>query len=181
MRKFLHLFLCAVLAVSFTACNDDEEVERPIYDFPGYELGLYVEDAEGKNLLDPAVSNNIVNEPVKVTYKGKTYEKDAETESKTRYLPAKMYGLVSATDTDGCLFLSFGDLPGADPFVDEPVIIEWGDGTKDTILVNNKIVWNGNEPSAQRSFILNGKAYEAKITVDASRKHLVYKFVFVKG
>ncbi len=184
MKKLTNLLMLAIMAVCFVGCNNDDNEEDLIWDIPGYEIGFYVQDAEGNNLLDPAVSNNICEEPVKVEFDGKTYEKETQAEitmPKTKALPITMYGLLAQIDKDGNHYLGYGDLHGTETYTNEPIKIIWKDGTSDVVQVSNKIKWKNGKPNIQRSFKLNGKTYQSEMISSSSlRRYVVYKFIITK-
>ncbi len=173
MKKFMYLLLSAMLTMTFVACSNDDDEGTMIYDWPGINICFYVQDAQENNLLDTTVANNIIDAPVQVQYNGKTYDKDVVVnEHSTRAYLATLHGLTTQKDKDGRLYLNFGELQGDDTYVNEPITIQWGDGTYDTVTMNSKIVWKGNKAESVRSFMLNGEPYEPQAPY--------YSFVIIK-
>ena len=61
---------------------------------------------------------------------------------------------------------SFGELDGAADFDNEDLVINWGDGTSDTVTVFNKFKWNADgSPSITRRFYVNGQKQDSDIAV----------------
>lgn len=60
-------------AVGLSACKDDGYPEGPLpgteYDILPVVIKVYVTDSEGHDLLNPEVTNTIVNNKIKVLYK----------------------------------------------------------------------------------------------------------------
>lgn len=78
MKKFLSywktLFAVALVAMTLSSCSNDDDDDDIIWDFIPEEITLEITDANGNNLLDPAVENNIVGENITLDYKGETYD-----------------------------------------------------------------------------------------------------------
>ena len=71
MKKIL-LYLTLLSCCLLTACGDDNnEIRREDY-YPRY-ICCHIVNPDGENLLDPDVEGNILDNDIKVLYKGKTY------------------------------------------------------------------------------------------------------------
>ena len=53
-------------------------------------------------------------------------------------------------------YLSIGEFDGAKEYKQEKIIIDWNDGTKNTITFNYKLKWKNNKPYAEKEFFLDG-------------------------
>lgn len=92
MKKLLNLAL-AVLFLGLMSCNDKDE---PIWDYNPYVLNIDIVDADGNNLLDPAVEGNIAGESILMGYNDLFYEMltpDTDNSPNRYYLPT-FFGLV---------------------------------------------------------------------------------------
>jgi hypothetical protein len=123
-------------------------------------LEIFVKDTEGNNLLDYGWLDG---KNVTATFKGETYElqKDVPTRA---YMP-HFYGFkVTARDLGSMLY--FGELDGTHDMNDE-FVINWGDGTFDTIVIYNdcRTTMNGGY-DIKRHYVVNGvKTENHKITI----------------
>lgn len=73
-RKFLNpALIVAVLSLlcGFSSCKDDSDV---IIDYYPIVLQVWVQDAEGNNLLDPDYPENILDENISIVYKNEISE-----------------------------------------------------------------------------------------------------------
>ena len=123
-------------------------------------LEIFVKDAEGNNLLDYGWLDG---KNVTATFKGETYElqKDVPTRA---YMP-HFYGF-KVTGCDLGAMLYFGELDGTHDMNDE-FVINWGDGTFDTIVIYNdcRTTMNGGY-DIKRHYVVNGvKTENHRITI----------------
>ena len=123
-------------------------------------LEIFVKDTEGNNLLDYGWldGKNVI-----ATLKGETYElqKDVPTRA---YMP-HFYGF-KVTGQDLGTMLYFGELDGTHDMNDE-FVINWGDGTFDTIVIYNdcRTTMNGGY-DIKRHYVVNGvKTENHRITI----------------
>ena len=150
------LLILTVLSFAFTSC-ENMQVEA---DAMPVTLEIFVKDAEGNNLLDYGWldGKNVI-----ATFKGETYElqKDVPTRA---YMP-HFYGF-KVTGSDLGAMLYFGELDGTHDMNDE-FVINWGDGTFDTIVIYNdcRTTMNGGY-DIKRHYVVNGvKTENHKITI----------------
>lgn len=168
MRKYSILkWACLFLGLAmFNACGEKDE--GWIHDFAPFSVVFVVEDRAGNDLLAPDTENSIAENGIYAIYQGEIYQKDSlliEPESKALYVPFE--GLkVEYVDYLGKYALMFGPFLGHDVYVDEPVIFDWGDGTKrDTVTFSNDFWTDGPHAGVERSFRLNGKEVESPIKI----------------
>lgn len=168
MRKCSILkWTCLLLGLAmFNACGEKDE--GWIYDFAPFSITLIVEDRAGNNLLAPDAENGIAENGIYAIYRGEIYQKDSLLEdpgSKAVYVPFE--GLkVEYVDYLERYALMFGPFLGHDVYVDEPVIFDWGDGTKrDTVTFSNAPWADGPDAGVERSFRLNGKEAGSPIKI----------------
>ena len=155
MKRIL-LFLLIVMSSVVTSCENigvDADA-MPI------TLEIFVKDTEGNNLLDYGWLDG---KNVTATLKGETYElqKDVPTRA---YMP-HFYGF-KVTGHDLGTMLYFGELDGTHDMNDE-FVINWGDGTLDTIVIYNdcRTTMNGGY-DIKRHYVVNGvKTENHKITI----------------
>ncbi len=151
--------------LSLSSCS--EFGSEIIYDISPIELYIYLTDEGGDNLLDTPESGIDVGK-ILITYDGKTYSPEiVETKA---YFPI-FYGLRLTSDTYGNSMLTFGELDGSEDIDNSDVVINWGDGTSDTITIFNKCrLTVSGKLNITRRFYVNGKKTESDIA----------RFVFVK-
>ena len=155
MRRTLLLLLIAISSV-ITSC-ENMQVDA---DAMPVTLEIFVKDTEGNNLLDYGWLDG---KNVTATFKGETYElqKDVPTRA---YMP-HFYGF-KVTGHDLGAMLYFGELDGTHDMNDE-FVINWGDGTFDTIVIYNdcRTTMNGGY-DIKRHYVVNGvKTENHKITI----------------
>ena len=155
MKRILIFLLIAISSV-VTSC-ENMQVEA---DAMPVTLEIFVKDAEGNNLLDYGWLDG---KNVTATFKGETYElqKDVPTRA---YMP-HFYGF-KVTGRDIGAMLYFGELDGTHDMDDE-FVINWGDGTFDTIVIYNdcRTTMNGGY-DIKRHYVVNGvKTENHRITI----------------
>lgn len=98
-----------------------------------------------------------------LTYKGETYTvkdwNEKYNEVQTRAYLARLYGLYAQKDYDTYPVqyrLEFGEIDGAAD-MDEDIILNWPDGSTDTIHYHCSDHKEGKNPKCKRSWKLNGK------------------------
>lgn len=156
MMKRILIFLLIAISSVITSC-ENLQVEA---DAMPVTLEIFVKDAEGNNLLDYGWLDG---KNVTATFKGETYElqKDVPTRA---YMP-HFYGF-KVTGSDLGAMLYFGELDGTHDMNDE-FVINWGDGTFDTIVIYNdcRTTMNGGY-DIKRHYVVNGvKTENHKITI----------------
>lgn len=165
MKRIL-IFLLTVLTL--ISCSDLRTESRSdiIYDITPIVLHIYVNDADGRNLLDGR-EGSLDTKNISATYEGETYS----VELQTKYYMPSFRGLVLKKDSAGNNKLVFGELDGAKNLDYVDLVISWGNGTSDTITIFNdyKVKSNGKLDITRR-FYVNGKKMDSDIA----------KFVFVK-
>ena len=154
--KRLLLFLLIIISSVVTSC-ENMQVDA---DAAPVTLEIFVKDTEGNNLLDYGWLDG---KNVTATFKGETYElqKDVPTRA---YMP-HFYGF-KVTGRDLGTMLYFGELDGTHDMNDE-FVINWGDGTFDTIVIYNdcRTTMNGGY-DIKRHYVVNGvKTENHRITI----------------
>ena len=156
MMKRIIFFLLIAISSVVTSC-ENMQVEA---DAMPVTLEIFVKDTEGNNLLDYGWldGKNVI-----ATFKGETYElqKDVPTRA---YMP-HFYGF-KVTGSDLGAMLYFGELDGTHDMNDE-FVINWGDGTFDTIVIYNdcRTTMNGGY-DIKRHYVVNGvKTENHRITI----------------
>lgn len=150
------LLILTVLSFAFTSC-ENMQVEA---DAMPVTLEIFVKDTEGNNLLDYGWLDG---KNVTATFKGETYQlqKDVPTRA---YMP-HFYGF-KVTGRDLGAMLYFGELDGTHDMNDK-FVINWGDGTFDTIVIYNdcRTTMNGGY-DIKRHYVVNGVKTESnRITI----------------
>lgn len=159
-RRFSTFALLATaLVLGFTSCNKNDKEHFWEVDYMPIKIYMTVQNAEGVNLLDPENLDGI-----KATFKDEVFAADTTCDCPlyyhTRYLPTDMHGLICMQLKDGTYALYFGEIDGGGTYKEEPLTIEWPDGTTDIISINSEIKKRKNDGYPEvvnRYFKLNGK------------------------
>ena len=159
MKHYFYLLACCMLALSFTACEEDGPAEGAIWDF--YPINLYftLTGENGEDLLNPSTPGTYAGMSITATYGDKTYIKDVFEGNNIPYgraYLAHMFGIYTTQLNNGRYALCFGELDGADTYKDATLTLNWGDGTTDVVTFSSKLKWKGHDPVINRSFKLNG-------------------------
>ena len=150
------LLILTVLSFAFTSC-ENMQVDA---DAMPVTLEIFVKDTEGNNLLDYGWLDG---KNVTATFKGETYQ--LQNDEPTRAYMPHFYGF-KVTGRDLGTMLYFGELDGTHDMNDE-FVINWGDGTFDTIVIYNdcRTTMNGGY-DIKRHYVVNGvKTENHKITI----------------
>ena len=158
MKHYFYLLACCMLALSFTACEEDGPAEGAIWDF--YPINLYftLTGENGEDLLNPSTPGTYAGLSITATYGDKTYIKDVFEGNNIPYgraYLAHMFGIYTTQLNNGRYALCFGELDGADTYKDATLTLNWGDGTTDVVTFSSKLKWKGHDPVFNRSFMLN--------------------------
>lgn len=117
---------------------EKEDVVGVDGDVTPVEIIIRVTDAHGNDLLNPNTSGTIFYNKISAIYKGKVYSMDTSYMNKSRYLMPTFYGLKwQKSDYKDEYLLYFGEFDGTENFQNEEIIIDWNDGTKDTICFDH--------------------------------------------
>lgn len=161
-RNFVGIFLLLLCVIGLTTCHDKDEDDFLIWDFYPIILQISVQDAQGNDLLNPETEGNIAEQGIKAIYKDEIYMKDS-LKSRTKAYLAVLEGLRTCKDKNGKYYLTFGEFNGDDTFDHEQVVIDWNDGTKDTLSFSSELTWKSKrEPVINREFFLNGEKIETE-------------------
>ena len=158
MKHYFYLLACCMLALSFTACEEDGPAEGANWDFYPIQIYFTLTGNNGEDLLDPSTPGTYAGMNITATYGDKTYIKDVFEGNNipyTRAYFAKLFGIYTTQLTDGRYALCFGELDGADTYKDATLTLNWGDGTTDVVTFSSKLKWKGHDPVFNRSFKLN--------------------------
>lgn len=138
---------------ALTSCEEDE----PITDYVPVTFAVYVSDAEGNDLLDPSVENNLTDQGITLTYKGVEYQidktdvRDHEMYYATRAYVTRFTGGYIERMVGDKFRLVIGEWMGDSRWDDETVTINWPDGTKNKLSFTLKKGWTN------ATFYLDGK------------------------
>lgn len=151
MRRLLWITtLCGLL---LSACSKDEEDENIVWDFWSYNIVFSVVDAEGRDLLDPAVEGNILDNDIRIHYDDRVYATVDERRSLEQGALALRHGY---DERPGRYVLAFGRFSPRDRYLGQTFAIDWGDGTRNEVAFDCYIEWRGDEPFARKSILLDG-------------------------
>lgn len=162
--RLLPLFLLLLVTGSCEVIPDDGW----IVDWYPVDVIIEAVDAGGNSIISPDMPG------MSLTFKGETYTvktRQPEYELPTKAYLAIMYGLIATpwvVDEEGNqqYRLVFGEIDGAKD-MDEDLILNWPDGSKDVIHYHCSDHREGRNPRCNRSWKLNGKEHDG----------VVFKFV----
>lgn len=152
--------LATALTMGFSSCDKEEDPNNSgmwITDYTPINIYITLQNAEEVDLLDPEHPDSIV-----AHFKGESYLADTVgyNRNTTRYYMPRMYGLKYTQLEEGLNVLYFGEIDGGETYNEEPLTIEWPDGTTDVISINSEIKRNkkdGYPEVVNRYYKLNGK------------------------
>lgn len=142
MRKIIYLVAAMLMLPS---CSKDKKV---FWDILPVGVEITVKDKDGKNLLDPAHGQNILNAEVTAEFMGESY---TLKQMETKAIMPTWYGF---SIYNGKIY--FGEFDGAERFDDEDLIIDWWGASKDTVTIRN-IVHDTDSCWVDRAYYLNGE------------------------
>ncbi len=166
--KYLALLLAAFMTIS---CEKDIVNIQYIVDWAPVELYVYLSDAEGNNLLDPAFEGAYNIDDMVLTYEGEEYEViNYLTPSEPKAQPMEYFAVFDSPyicrDTKGVARLTIGEWARNYKWDMATVEVAWGDGTKDTFAFSHDYTYDPEyRNDAERSwgytfisqFYLNGE------------------------
>lgn len=128
-------------------------------DYRNESIVFAVRNAEGEDLLDPFLENNICRQEIVVKYAGKSYSAGWWGQS---YLPVRKLALRLDTDPKTeCGTLSFGEFSPLGGYRDETFSIDWGNGRTDEVSFDLYVEKGGSGVSAvHRALKFNGEECE---------------------
>ncbi len=133
MRRLLLSLAVVIASLALTSCEEGEKDYVPV------TFAVYVSDAEGNDLLDPSVENNLTDRGITLAYKGveyridKTDMRDHEMYYATRVYMTQFTGGYIERMIGDKFRLVIGEWMGDCRWEDETVTINWPDGTKNEL------------------------------------------------
>ena len=118
-----------------------------IVDWAPIVLGVYISDAEGNNLLDPAFEGAYNIDDMVLTYEGEEYEVVSYLAPKEPTVRPLAYlaifdGAHVICDRDGAAVMVIGEWARDDKWDMATVEVAWGDGTKDTFAFSHDYTYD---------------------------------------
>lgn len=127
------------------------------------EVRITVSDNDGNNMLDPTKTSNISSNVISAAFLGSTYLRDSSPKN-----GISLWTMKDANDEPHVLV--FGQISGSRTLENIPLVIDWGDGTSDTITIYNKYSWSMDKaPVLERHIIYDGQDYYGKQSVQVTR------------
>lgn len=159
--KSVFFLLWIVVFSLFTSCKNNDEADNDLVigDIAPIKFHIYVENAAGRDLLNPETENNILEQDIRAIYDQKEY-KLGETPVQTRVVYAPFMGLQTTQMLDGRYCLTFGYFLGYINWDYIPFSVKWGDDTIDHFSFDSKMYWKDEKPEFNRHFYLNEVEYE---------------------
>ena len=168
MKRIFNILTAAVLVMSCSVENSDM-----VYDIAPIVSYIYLEDSDGHNMLDPdAREESFDISQISAEFRGQTYAVDMSRFNETgAWISTKAYmpqfsGLMLQVDRYGKWMISFGELDGTENIANENLVINWGDGSSNTITIFNNFRWKWDgSPVITRRFYVDGKKQDTDIAV----------------
>lgn len=154
LRKALSFILLQLSAITIplaltTAC--DNEKENVIFDYTPVVLTLQMPDQAGQEWLKGLFNDAQKREATTLSFRGQTYPLQIAPRPMRYYLPS-FQGFQLQSSKDGQLYLTFGELDGADSY-NEHFLLRWYDGTSDDIHLYRLV----NQTKVEERWRLNGQ------------------------
>lgn len=164
-----NIFLVLLSVLIGGACSNHEEV-FPIVDVYPYRVNLDVCDAAGQTLLDTTIEGNRkFLENTFLTYKKETFAVSHDRLSprtplyapSTRAYYAPFEGMQVISYTNGNRHLCIGPFLGDEERERDMLVIQWGDGSKDTLTLTNHFTGSdkNNLPMYNRHAFWNAQEF----------------------
>ncbi|MGL5682868.1 MAG: hypothetical protein ACRDDZ_07420 [Marinifilaceae bacterium] len=154
MKKIV-LSLVTLMLV-FLSCNKDDDYM--IWDIGPIEYYIYIEDSEGRDMLNPAYGEGFEVGSLIITYDNVDYKcsNGVSISPSKVYLP--VFSGLSLREREGRFYLNFGELEGAKSYKDETLTIKWPDGRVDKVSFTRSYKVKKNwEPIITHVWYLNGE------------------------
>ena len=141
IKRYIYVVAMA-LSLIVTSCDkllqsDDEQVRVEV-DFGKIELRVYLNDADGKNLLDPKVEGAYPSSQISLAYNHHTFSVvNLIPATKTRTEDTPEWVALLNRDAAGKAFLQLAWWEALEKCEQRSVTILWGDGSADTIAYSN--------------------------------------------
>ena len=172
MKKILVIILSVF---AFVSCQKEEKGIW-LVDWAPIEMFIYVQDANGQDLLNPQSESAINLDGITIEYEGETftvkkgYSLPQGVVATTRTYAAFFDGITLEVNSDGVYYLSIGEWNGDDKRDYTTVTLDWGNGESDIFGFSNDYDYDPglkNDPDQNfgytfyRSGFLNGKVVDA--------------------
>ena len=149
MKKLLSLATMFAILLSMACENIEKDDDFVIIDWAPIEMYIYLSDADGNNLLDPASEECYDSANITLTYNGEQYSVDnwLREDNEPMAKPLEYFaefGLIYITrDRNGVAYMTVGEWAGGGHKWDMcSVEIAWGDGTTDTFAFSSDYTYN---------------------------------------
>lgn len=148
------LWIAALCGVLFTACSKDEEGGDIVWDFWNYNMVFAVSDAAGRDLLDPAVAENLLGNDIRINYRKEEFVLSDQSRASDRGKLALRHGYDDASSR---YVLAFGSFSPSDNYHGQVFSIDWGDGTRNDLTFDCYVQWSGDEPLIRKRLLVDGE------------------------
>ena len=158
-KKWWQTTLCALVLMMVAACGKDDD-DSIIWDIANFKVEIQLLNSNGQT-----ITSQVEELAPKAIWRGKVYElnknlKEVNLPARTRDLAVVFEGLHTK---NGRLY--FGELSGSSTYDKEPLVIEWPDGSRNTITISHELIWKDNEPLFSQQFTLDGKSTKYPIII----------------
>ena len=131
----------------FRIVKDNINNNEVLVDWAPIELFVYLNDADGNNLLDPEYEHAYDSANIVLTYEGKEYEvinylTPNEPQAQPMYYLAVFDAPYICHDTKGVARLTIGEWGRVGKWDMATVEVAWGDGTTDTFAFSHDFTYN---------------------------------------
>ena len=167
LKEFITILFTVCL---FVAC-DSEGGGDVIWDIAPVELSIFITDAEGNDLLDSTLQENLIKD-ITVSYQDDIYPVMTEREyyekqygnNQTRAYMPQFYGLIlrqywsHKTFTNGNFELVFGEFNGEENIDKCEITLNLPDGRQTILSYKNSFKWKSNgDPKKSTVFYLDSQ------------------------
>ncbi len=165
MKTILKTIFSVAYCLILMGCNNDN---GKIWDVYPVNIDIQVVDGQGNSLLIESNPSNILDNDIKVIYKGVEYPLGVNMSTQnaqTRYYLAVLDGLKLISYNQGDQpYLSFGEFSGDEDW-NETMVISWGDGTSDEIRLVHDYEFKKEPTFVVSDRYLNGKLVDERTLV----------------
>ena len=169
MKKILSLATMFAILLSMACENIEKDDDYVIIDWAPIEMYIYLSDADGNNLLDPASEECYDSANITLTYNGEQYSVDnwLREDNEPMAKPLAYFAVFDnpyiTRDRNGVAFMTVGEWAGGNHKWEMcSVEIAWGDGTTDTFAFSSDYTYDEkkkNDPSTSWGYTFYRKAY----------------------
>lgn len=128
MKKLILWIATSLLGAGMAGCSNSDVIT----DYIPVTIQIKALDADGQDLFDPTRTNNLMEQGITFDYAGKTNRIEVEDTPLTREYLAVIHPPILG-QKEGGYYVTIGEWAGNCRWEDETIVINWPDGTHNTI------------------------------------------------